>query len=217
MKKLLNTLYVLTPESYLYHRNENICVKVGGEEKVSIPALTLENIVCFGVNTVSTPLIGFCGEKSIALTFLSGNGRFLGRVTGPVSGNVLLRTAQYASTGRRDFVDALVRDLLYAKLRNSKEVLRRIVRMWIACAALKVRPHPNIFPALTACCERRHMALPWKGAAAVRPRTKSTPRFLLHTRFWLVKCALPWKVWAWIPRLDTCMRCGQGARPLRWT
>ena len=82
MKKLLNTLYVLTPESYLYHRNENICVKVGGEEKVSIPALTLENIVCFGVNTVSTPLIGFCGEKGIALTFLSGNGRFLGRVTG---------------------------------------------------------------------------------------------------------------------------------------
>ena len=128
MKKLLNTLYVLTPESYLYHRNENICVKVGGEEKVSIPALTLENIVCFGVNTVSTPLIGFCGEKGIALTFLSGNGRFLGRVTGPVSGNVLLRTAQYASTGRRDFVDALVRDMLYAKLRNSKEVLLRAAR-----------------------------------------------------------------------------------------
>ena len=128
MKKLLNTLYVLTPESYLYHRNENICVKVGGEEKVSIPALTLENIVCFGVNTVSTPLIGFCGEKGIALTFLSGNGRFLGRVTGTVSGNVLLRTAQYASTGRRDFVDALVRDLLYAKLRNSKEVLLRAAR-----------------------------------------------------------------------------------------
>ena len=128
MKKLLNTLYVLTPESYLYHRNENICVKIGGEEKVSIPALTLENIVCFGVNTVSMLLIGFCGEKGIALTFLSGNGRFLGRVTGPVSGNVLLRTAQYASTGRRDFVDTLVRDLLYAKLRNSKEVLLRAAR-----------------------------------------------------------------------------------------
>lgn len=128
MRKLLNTLYVLTPESYLYHRNENVCVKVGGDEKVSIPALTLENIVCFGVNTVSTPLIGFCGERGIALTFLSGNGRFLGRVTGPVSGNVLLRKAQYASAGEAGFVTDLVRDLLYAKLRNSKEVLLRAAR-----------------------------------------------------------------------------------------
>ena len=128
MRKLLNTLYVLTPESYLYHRNENVCVKVGGDEKVSIPALTLENIVCFGVNTVSTPLIGFCGERGIALTFLSGSGRFLGRVTGPVSGNVLLRKAQYASAGEAGFVTDLVRDLLYAKLRNSKEVLLRAAR-----------------------------------------------------------------------------------------
>ena len=32
MKKLLETLYVTTPESYLFCRNENICVKIGGEE-----------------------------------------------------------------------------------------------------------------------------------------------------------------------------------------
>lgn len=29
MKKLLNTLYVLTPDSYLFCRNETICVKIG--------------------------------------------------------------------------------------------------------------------------------------------------------------------------------------------
>ena len=48
MKKLLNTLYVLTPESYLFCRNENICVQVGGTEKVAVPALTVDSIVCFG-------------------------------------------------------------------------------------------------------------------------------------------------------------------------
>ena len=40
MKKLLRTLYILTPDSYLYWRNENVCIKVGGTEKVAIPALT---------------------------------------------------------------------------------------------------------------------------------------------------------------------------------
>lgn len=41
MKKLLETLYVTTPDSYLFCRNENICVKIGGEEKASVPAVVL--------------------------------------------------------------------------------------------------------------------------------------------------------------------------------
>ena len=32
MKHLLNTLYILTPESYLFLQNETIGVKVGGTE-----------------------------------------------------------------------------------------------------------------------------------------------------------------------------------------
>ena len=42
MKKLLETLYVTTPDSYLFCRNENICVKIGGEEKASVPAVMLD-------------------------------------------------------------------------------------------------------------------------------------------------------------------------------
>ena len=94
MKKLLNTLYILTPDSYLFFRNETICVRVGGEDKVSVPAISIESIVCFSQVTVSTPLIGFCGERGIGLVFLSPHGRFLGRVMGPVSGNVLLPKKQ---------------------------------------------------------------------------------------------------------------------------
>lgn len=48
MKKLLNTLYVLTPDSYLFCRNENICVRIGDMEKLSVPALNMDSIVCFG-------------------------------------------------------------------------------------------------------------------------------------------------------------------------
>ena len=45
MKKLLKTLYVLTPDSYLFTRNENICVKIGDAEKLNIPALNIDSIV----------------------------------------------------------------------------------------------------------------------------------------------------------------------------
>ena len=91
MKKLLNTLYVLTPDSYLFCRNETIAVKVGGVEKNAVPAKDIEAIVCFGQMTVSTPLLEFCGKRGISVTFLSHHGRFCGRFYGPVNGNVLLR------------------------------------------------------------------------------------------------------------------------------
>ena len=128
MKKLLNTLYVLTPESYLFCRNETICVKLGEQEKVAVPALSIEAIVCFGKTTVSTPLIGFCAERGISLVFLSEHGRFLARVEGPVSGNVLLRKRQYESLNDPEFTASFVRTLLMAKLRNSKAVLLRSAR-----------------------------------------------------------------------------------------
>lgn len=128
MKKLLNTLYVLTPESYLYTRNENVCIKIGGSEKVSVPAITLDGIVCFGQMTVSTPLIEFCGKHDITLTFLSEHGRFYGRVCGPVSGNVLLRKKQYDSLNDSEFTAQIVRNILMGKFRNSRAVLSRNAR-----------------------------------------------------------------------------------------
>ena len=75
MKKILETMYILTPDSYLYHRNENICVSIAGQEKASVPAKDVDSIVFFGKNTLSTSLLSFCGEREITLTFLDPNGR----------------------------------------------------------------------------------------------------------------------------------------------
>lgn len=88
MKKLLNTLYVLTPESALFCRNENICIRVGGteetggSEKLCVPAISIDAIVCFGRMSVSTPLLEFCGQRGISVTFLTDSGRLWGGFTG---------------------------------------------------------------------------------------------------------------------------------------
>ncbi len=39
MKQLQNTLYILTPDTYLFLQNETIAVKVGGVEKVRFPPI----------------------------------------------------------------------------------------------------------------------------------------------------------------------------------
>ena len=65
MKKLGNVLYIMTENSYLHCDNGTISVKVGGSEKVRIPAHTIEAIICLCNTTVSTPFIGFCGENEV--------------------------------------------------------------------------------------------------------------------------------------------------------
>ncbi len=127
MKRLLNNLYVLTEDSYLSKQGETICVHVGGNEKVRVPIHNLEAVLCYCKTTVSTPLIAFCGEKGIGLSFFSEQGRFYGRIEGPVRGNVLLRTAQYTAA-RNDICFSLARNFVAAKIANGRNLLIRCAR-----------------------------------------------------------------------------------------
>ncbi len=127
MKKLLNVLYIITENSYLHCENNTICVKIGGADKVRIPAHTIESIICLCNTTVSTPFIGFCGENGISLSFHSDNGKFYGRIYGAVNGNVLLRRKQYGIIGKSDSVE-IVRNILRGKIINSKNTLMRAAR-----------------------------------------------------------------------------------------
>ncbi|MDK2991414.1 MAG: CRISP-associated protein Cas1 [Clostridiales bacterium] len=131
MKKLLNVLYVLTENSYISKEGETICVHVGGEEKVRVPVHTIESIICFGNTTVSTPLLAFCGEKGIGLSFFSEYGKFYGRLEGAVRGNVLLRRAQYMAIDNQDVQRAMARGFIASKIANCRNVLMRAARDYI--------------------------------------------------------------------------------------
>ena len=48
MRKLLNTLYVTTPEAYLSKDGLNVIVSVQQKEVFRIPAINIEGIVTFG-------------------------------------------------------------------------------------------------------------------------------------------------------------------------
>lgn len=91
MKKLINTLYITRQESYLHKERETIVIKHGKEKLAQFPALTIGNILCFGQVSVSPFLMGYCGEQGIGLAFYTEYGKFLARVQGKQSGNVLLR------------------------------------------------------------------------------------------------------------------------------
>lgn len=128
MKKLLNTLYIATPKSYLHKDHETIVVKNGPKTLGQFPALTISNIVCFGQVSASPFVMGYCGEKGIGLAFFSDRGRFLARIQGRQTGNVLLRKEQYRWADDRNSSTDLARIFVAAKITNCRAVLLREAR-----------------------------------------------------------------------------------------
>ncbi len=128
MKKLLNTLYVTTQGAYLSKEGETVVVKVDGEVRLRIPVHTIGGIVCFGNVGCSPFLMGFCAENQVGLSFLSERGRFLARVQGPVSGNVLLRREQYRRADDLNASAELAKSILTGKIANCRAVLQRAIR-----------------------------------------------------------------------------------------
>jgi CRISPR-associated protein Cas1 len=128
MKKHLNTLFVTTQGAYLSKEGETVAVKVDGETRLQIPVHTIGGIVCFGQVSCSPYLMGFCAEKGVAISFLTEHGRFLARVQGPVSGNVLLRREQYRWADNPVYSANMARAVIIAKIANSRTVLQRALR-----------------------------------------------------------------------------------------
>ena len=126
MKKLLNTLYVTSEGAWVHKDGANVVVKVERQERGRVPLHLLGSVICFGQVGVSPELMYACAEEGVSITFLGFSGRFLARVEGPTSGNVLLRRAQHATS----LADPLpiARAMVAAKITGQRGVLRRHIR-----------------------------------------------------------------------------------------
>ncbi|MDR0891078.1 MAG: type I-C CRISPR-associated endonuclease Cas1c [Mediterranea sp.] len=128
MRKLLNTLYITTPDAYLSKDGMNVVVSVQQKETFRIPIINIESIVTFGYMGASPGLMKLCTDNSVSLTFLSPHGRFVSRVQGATRGNVLLRTAQYRLSEDKEYALHLSTLFVGGKIQNYRSILRRFVR-----------------------------------------------------------------------------------------
>lgn len=125
---LLNTLYVMTAGSYLHLDNDTVRIELEHQTRLRVPLHHLGAIVCLGNILISPALVGRCAAEGIGMTLLDRNGRFLARIEGPVSGNVLLRQSQFLASNDPPATLSLARNIVAGKLRNSRTVLQRGAR-----------------------------------------------------------------------------------------
>jgi CRISPR-associated protein Cas1 len=128
MQTLLNTLYVMTPLSYLHLDNDTVRVELERETRLRVPLHHLGAVVVFGNVLVSPALMHRLAEEGKSLVLLSEHGRFKARLEGPVSGNILLRQAQHARAADPAFALNIARAFVAGKIKNTRQVLLRGAR-----------------------------------------------------------------------------------------
>lgn len=128
MRKLLNTLYILTPNAYLQKDGENVVVRIEQQEAFRIPIHNIEAIVSFSYLGASPGLMQLCVEHQVKLSFHTPNGKYIGSLVGESRGNVLLRRTQYRIADD-DIMSAHIAKIFIAgKVANHRAVLSRYCR-----------------------------------------------------------------------------------------
>ncbi|MEG0972254.1 MAG: type I-C CRISPR-associated endonuclease Cas1c [Lachnospiraceae bacterium] len=128
MKKLLNTLYITTPENYLSLNGENIVILKDKVEVGRLPLHNIQSIITFGYQGASPALMGACAEHNIDLCFMTPSGKFLSRVVGEIHGNVFLRRIQFRRADDKKECLKISKNIIIGKLYNSRSVIDRTLR-----------------------------------------------------------------------------------------
>ena len=128
MKQLLNTLYINTQGTYLRLEHDTLKLDAEGKTVHQMPLHHLGSIVMFGNVLVSPYLLHRCAEDGRALVWMTRSGRFRGRLHKPVSGNVLLRRAQFEVLSSVEGTLELSKRMVAGKLQNARQTLLRGAR-----------------------------------------------------------------------------------------
>ncbi|MCM1150178.1 MAG: type I-C CRISPR-associated endonuclease Cas1c [Butyricicoccus sp.] len=128
MKHLLNTLFILSEDIYLSLDGENIVANREKQIVARYPLHTLQNIVSFSYAGASPALMGACAQRQIGFAFCTPRGKFLARVCGSSTGNVLLRRTQYRIADNQEQSCRISRNMIFGKLYNSRWSIERTRR-----------------------------------------------------------------------------------------
>ncbi len=129
MSEVLKTLYVTTAGTSLHLDGDALRVYHPDRPgRHLLPLVRLDEIVVFNGVTVTDDLMHRCAADGRGVTWLTRNGRFLARVSGPVSGNPHLRIAQVRAHDNPTARLELSKAMVAGKLHNYRQLLLRSAR-----------------------------------------------------------------------------------------
>ena len=122
---------------------EHLVLERGGKTLRDVPLDGLGEIICVGRVDFTGSAVFRCLKHEVLISFFSGLGRFVGRISGPSVRNGKLRLKQFQTATDKERALALAKGFVEAKILNQRRVLldrqRQIKDPDVALALAKLR------------------------------------------------------------------------------
>jgi len=124
----MGTVYISTDDAFIGKTDERLRVRADKQTLLDVPLIKVDGVVVLGRATVSPAALMELLERKIPLSFMTGTGRFLGRLEPELNKNVFVRSAQWQAAGESPQAVHLVQAFVRGKLKNYRTMLMRSQR-----------------------------------------------------------------------------------------
>ncbi|ESA33795.1 crispr-associated cas1 family [Leptolyngbya sp. Heron Island J] len=124
----MGTVYISTDDAFIGKTDERLKVRAKKETLLDVPLIKVDGVVVLGRATVSPAAMIELLERKIPLSFMTGTGRFLGRLEPELNKNIFVRSAQWQAAGETPRSVHVVQGFIRGKLKNYRAMLLRAQR-----------------------------------------------------------------------------------------
>ncbi len=126
----MGTLYIIQEDAFIGKIDERLNVKANKQTLQDVPLIQLDGVVVLGRATISPAALAELLERKIPLTFLTENGKYLGKLEPELTKNIFVRAAQWKAVGELEQALHVVRGFVRGKLKNYRTALSRNQRQY---------------------------------------------------------------------------------------
>ena len=121
----MGTVYITQEDAFVGKTDERLTVRADKKTVLDVPLIKVDGVVVLGRATVSPAAVIELLERKVPLSFLTGTGRYLGRLEPELTKNIFVRSAQWKAVAPSDPALHIVRGFVRGKLKNYRHVLLR--------------------------------------------------------------------------------------------
>jgi CRISPR-associated protein Cas1 len=124
----MGTVYISTDDAFIGKTDERLRVRAQKETLLDVPLIKVDGVVVLGRATISPAALMELLERKIPLSFMTGTGRFLGRLEPELNKNIFVRLAQWQAMGETERSIHAVQGFIRGKLKNYRTMILRAQR-----------------------------------------------------------------------------------------
>ncbi len=120
----MGTIYISQDDAFIGKIDERVHVKANKEKLLDIPFIKVDGLVILGRANFSPALVSELLTRKIPLSFLTGTGKYLGRLEPELTKNIFVRKAQWQVQDNSEKAIHIVRGFIRGKLKNYRNLIQ---------------------------------------------------------------------------------------------